>query len=221
MATTKGQRIGIWVIIIFMIVGTIGSFAIIALANQNDAADTAKIQVIEEQYKKDYEAYQEKLTAQATEMSSKYFDTFNSFSDRVSEFNADEVKELSKEDLLIGDGAEITSESTFHAYYLGWTPDGKIFDGSIQDGALKSAFEVTPGGVIEGWSEGTVGMKTGGVRLLTIPSDKAYGESGSGESIPANTPLKFIVMVVESPEQLEMPEMPKALYDYYRKQGAI
>ena len=38
MAASRGQRIGIWIIAIFMAIGTIGSFAIIILGNQNQKA---------------------------------------------------------------------------------------------------------------------------------------------------------------------------------------
>ncbi len=221
MATSKAQRVGIWVIVVFMIVGTIGSFAIIALANKNEASDTARMQKLEAEYKKEYESYQEKLTARDSELSSRYFATFAQFKDLPSEFEASSVSELAKEDLLTGDGADITQESTFYAYYIGWTPDGKVFDGSIDGDSLKSPFEVTPGGVIKGWTQGVDGMKVGGVRLLTIPAELGYGESGSGDSIPPNTPLKFIVMIIETPEVIEAPGIPQELYQYYQKQGAI
>ena len=71
-------------------------------------------------------------------------------------------------------------------------------------------------GVIEGWREGIKGMKIGGVRIITIPSEKAYGETGSKdatgkETIPANTPLKFLVMAVPTPAEISMPAYPQSL----------
>ncbi len=221
MATQKAQRFGIWFIVVFMIIGTIGSFGLIVLANKNDAADAARVQKLEAQYKKEANEYKLKSAAQASELSDKYFATFAQFQDRVGPFAKDDVKELSSEDLLAGDGEVITKDSVFHAYYLGWNPDGKIFDGSIEGEALKAPFGVTPGGVIEGWTKGLEGIKTGGVRLLAIPSDLAYGEQGSGEDIPANTPLKFIVMVIPSPENIPMPNVPEELYKYYQRQGMM
>ena len=65
-------------------------------------------------------------------------------------------------------------------------------------------------GLIEGWSEGLKGMKVGGIRELTIPSDKAYGAQGSvgnedsSKNIGPNTPLKFIIMLI--PEFKEIPQ---------------
>ncbi len=222
MSTTKGQRIGIWVIVVFMIVGTIGSFAIIGLANQNNSNDQSRIQKLEAQYQKEYKDYQAKLTAQSDELSAKYFDEFNRYSGLPAAFDAKSVTELGKEDLVEGDGVVLNKDSSFHAYYIGWTPDGKVFDGSIKDGALSSPIKVEPGGVIEGWTNGVDGMKVGGVRVLTIPSELAYGERGSGESIPANTPLKFVIMVIPSPEEVTgMPGIPQELYEYYQKQGMM
>ena len=59
-------------------------------------------------------------------------------------------------------------------------------------------------------------MRLGGVRELTIPSDKAYGEKGQGNDIPANTPLKFIVMAVPKPVTIDTSELLKA---YQEGQG--
>lgn len=199
MAATKAQRIGIWIIAAFMLVGTIGSFAIIVLANSNAQSD-------QERYNSLVTEYQNAVKAQSEELSEKYYDEFNQYASRVGKFDADSVTELKTKDLKVGDGDELTSDSTFTAYYIGWTPDGVIFDSSLDDGSLKAPFTASPGMVIEGWSEGVDGMKVGGVRELTIPAEQAYGETGSGESIPPNTPLKFVLMVIPTPEQVEVPQ---------------
>ena len=57
MATTKAQRIGIWIIAGFMAVGTIGSFAIIVLANSNDQKDQARLTQLTAEYQKKNQAY--------------------------------------------------------------------------------------------------------------------------------------------------------------------
>ncbi len=216
MAASKGQRIGIWIIAGFMAIGTIGSFAIIVLANQNNMTDQARLEELTSQYQEDYEAYQAKVDAQAAELSAQYFDTFNQYASLPASFDAASVTELQKEDLVVGDGADLTSDSTFTAYYIGWTPDGNVFDSSIDGDSLKAPITVTPGSVIEGWTLGVDGMKVGGVRVLTIPSDQAYGEAGSGDSIPANTPLKFVMMTIPTPEEIPAPTMPQELINYYQ-----
>ena len=130
-------------------------------------------------------------------------------------FNAASVKDLTKKDLKEGDGEEFTDSTTkFQAYYIGWKPDGVVFDGSFENGRLKSPAvfrkEGNKWGLIEGWSEGLKGMKVGGIRELSIPADKAYGAQGSvnqedsSKTIGPNTPLKFIVMLI--PEFQEIPQ---------------
>lgn len=199
-----------------MAVGTIGSFAIIVLANQNNQTDQARVQELTAQYQEESEIYQAKVDAQATELSNTYYSQFSAYESRVSSFDAATVTELKKEDLLVGEGEALTSDSSFTAYYIGWNPSGETFDSSIDEGALKAPLPVTAGGVIEGWTQGIDGMKVGGVRELTIPSDLAYGETGSGDLIPANTPLKFIVMVIPDPEKIVTPAMPEELLNYYQ-----
>lgn len=206
MSTTKAQRIGIWIIAGFMAVGTIGSFAIIVLSNQNAQKDQARVKELTARYTAEKDA-------QSKELSETYFSTLNQYTSRVSPFNAAEVGELKTEDLTIGTGDAITTETSFTAYYIGWTPDGKVFDSSISGDVLKAPFAVTPGGVIKGWTQGADGMKVGGVRELTIPSDLAYGSTGSGTSIPANTPLKFVVMIIPTPKTIEMSQ---ELVNYYQ-----
>lgn len=216
MATSKKQRYGILLILIVTVIGTIGSFAVMILANENQATEAAALQEASKKYQASYEAYQKKLDAQAAELSAQYYPTFSQYASRVATFDKDAVKELQTEDLLVGTGEDITGSTKFAAYYIGWNPKGKIFDQSIKDGALISPLPVATGldtaSLISGWKEGLKGMKVGGVREITIPSDIAYGEQGSGDDIPPNTPLKFIIMAIPLPAQIPQPEVPAALY---------
>lgn len=200
MSATKAQRVGIWIIAAFMFVGTIGSFAIIVLANSNAQSDQAR-------YNQLLGEYQAATKAQEAELSNEHKEQVAGYKSRVGEFDAASVTELKTEDLAVGTGDDLTSESSFTAYYIGWNPKGVIFDSSINDdGSLKAPFTAAPGQVITGWTEGVNGMKVGGVRELSIPSDKAYGETGSGENIPPNTPLKFVIITIPTPKTIEIPQ---------------
>ena len=67
------------------------------------------------------------------------------------------------------------------------------FDSSI--GKDPFTFTLGKGEVIKGWDDGLRGMCRGEKRKLTIPSDLAYGDDGSGESIPGGSALVFEVEV--------------------------
>lgn len=205
MATPRSQRIGIWIIAIVLLSGTLGSFLVMGLGAQNQKIDAAQNQKNYEDYLKVMNDYQVAAQKQSSELSTKYFQDFSSYSPKVSAFTASDVKELVKTDLKVGDGAEIKADTEYSAYYIGWNPKGVVFDQSIDNGTLKAP--IASGSFITGWTEGVIGMKVGGVRELTIPSDKAYGEKGSGDNIPANSPLKFIVMIIPKVTPVPQPDL--------------
>ena len=77
--------------------------------------------------------------------------------------------------------------------YLGETYQAKEpFDESYSATPLTSALS----GLIQGWSIGLDGVKVGSRVLLQIPPAYGYGEQGSGESIPPNSTLWFVIDVV-------------------------
>jgi FKBP-type peptidyl-prolyl cis-trans isomerase len=108
--------------------------------------------------------------------------------------NMQDVTTLKIEDIREGQGEAVKSGDTVEVNYLGTFLDGKKFDSSY-DRNQTFSFHVGAGEVIAGWDQGLVGMKVGGKRKLLIPSDLAYGPSGSGP-IPGNTPLVFEVELV-------------------------
>lgn len=222
MATTRGQRLGIWIITGVLAVGTIGGFIAMMVQPGNDARDQAELKQAQEDYQKKITEYQNKLAQQASELSGRYHGTFAPHAARVAAFDAAAVTELATEDIVVGEGAEVKDDTKLAVYYVGWNPKGEIFDQSIENDTLKAPFTVdgpAKESVIQGWKEGLVGMKIGGVRELTIPAAKAYGEQGKGEKIPANTPLKFVVMAVEAPADIPQPEVPEAIKTYYKRLG--
>ena len=106
------------------------------------------------------------------------------------------VTELKKEDSAAGKGPACKTGDTVKVHYTGTLMNGTKFDSS-RDRDEPFQFTLGKGEVIKGWDEGVVGMKKGGKRKLTIPSDKAYGPSGRPPSIPPNSPLIFDVELVE------------------------
>ncbi|MDH5526755.1 MAG: FKBP-type peptidyl-prolyl cis-trans isomerase [Nitrospirota bacterium] len=91
-----------------------------------------------------------------------------------------------------GEGAEARLGKTVSVHYTGWLIDGTVFDSS-RNRVRPMVFRLGAGSVIEGWDQGIVGMRIGGVRRLTIPPELAYGEKGIPGVIPPNATLVFEV----------------------------
>ena len=113
------------------------------------------------------------------------------------------VTELMKTDAKPGTGPEATSGQNVTVHYTGWLYDssrpdtkGKKFDSS-RDRNDAFTFRLGAGRVIRGWDEGVAGMKVGGRRRLTIPSDMGYGAQGAGRDIPPNAALVFDVELID------------------------
>ena len=96
------------------------------------------------------------------------------------------------EDKIIGDGTQAKAGDTVSVHYTGWLENGTKFDSS-KDRNQAFTFNLGAGMVIKGWDEGVAGMKIGGTRKLTIPSELGYGSRGAGGVIPPNATLIFEV----------------------------
>ena len=105
------------------------------------------------------------------------------------------MSELEIEDKIVGDGEEAVAGQTVEVHYTGWLTDGTKFDSS-HDRNDTFSFKLGGGQVIAGWDQGVAGMKIGGSRKLTIPSDLGYGERGAGGVIPPNATLVFKVELI-------------------------
>jgi FKBP-type peptidyl-prolyl cis-trans isomerase len=180
MATPKSQRIGIWIIAVVMLVGTIGSFAVMILANSNQAKDAATQQ-----------QQQDQANAQviANAKNNKPLDGYS-----VTPFDKASITDLKVDTLVQGTGTPATATSTLTVEYFGWTSNGTIFDSSNKSGTTKPT-SLSLSGVIPGWTTGLTGVKAGSTVKLTLPAAQAYGATGSPPLIGANEPLMFIVTV--------------------------
>lgn len=199
--TSPKQRVVIIIIAILMLGSMIASYAAIVLAGGTSGSGISKAKIAE------YEAaYNEKLAA-FKEVSQKDFELFMQYKSRIKSYdetlaNAGEVQ---KKDLLKGSGNKLAEgDNNYLAYYVGWCADGSVFDSSLDNTDEPSSFNKALDaslGMIDGWNIGVVGMRLGGVREITIPGEKAYGENmeicGG-----YNKPLKFLVMAVAKEEPL-------------------
>ena len=95
-------------------------------------------------------------------------------------------------DVREGGGASPPAGAMIRAHYEGrLDSNGAVFDSSYDRGRPLS-FKIGVGQVIKGWDAGILGaegvppMKEGGLRLLRIPPQLAYGERGAGGVIPPN-----------------------------------
>lgn len=227
MATSRGQRIGIWVIAVVMLAGTVGGFVAMMVAPGNQARDEAALKEAQDSYSKALTEYQTKVDEQAKQLSQRYLAVFAPHASRVKPFDVKSVQGLATKDIVVGEGPEVKDDTTLAVYYIGWNPKGEVFDQSLTADAkqLKAPFRIdgpAKTAVITGWKKGLIGMKLGGVRQITIPADQAYGEAGQGDKIPANTPLKFVVMAIDPPAEIAQPEMPAVLQKQYQQlQGGL
>ena len=104
---------------------------------------------------------------------------------------------IKKDDIVTGNGTEVKSGDTVTVRYSGVLYDGGTeFDSSWTRTPNTTTFPLT--GVIPCWTQGLVGMKVGGRRQLTCPSDLAYGAQGQPPTIPADAALVFVVDLVKT-----------------------
>lgn len=216
--TSTGQRVGIIIVALILLGSTIALYAGIVLSYNKDSSSTLADSDKEERFYELYEEYSQEVSAQAAVLSTEYFDTFAPYKSRVKSFNAAAITEVTYTDLVIGTGEEVVEEFyDYSAYYIGFLSDETIFDSSFNDSSNPTALTspLSGGQMIEGWNQGIIGMKLGGIREISIPSDLAYGDTENG-SIPASSPLKFVIMLIPQIEEIDWPdEMYELYYDLY------
>ena len=213
--TSTKTRIIIVVVAVVMLLSTIGLYMGIVLSYNNSSTTSTVNTEKENRFYELYDEYLAKLDVQAAELSEQYFDTFVQYKSEVKSFNAADVAEVTTRDLLVGTGEEVTEGFTdYSAYYIGWLSDETIFDSSFNSTTDPTALTspLAGGNMIEGWNQGIIGMKLGGVREITIPAELAYGDQEQGV-IPANSPLKFIVMLIDPIDYIDWSDEMYTLYE--------
>merc|ERR1719231_1413011 len=87
-----------------------------------------------------------------------------------------------------------TVDSSCECHYEGTLIDGTEFDSSYKRGSPTS---FAPNQVIKGWTEAMQLMVEGDKFELYIPSELAYGESGSPPKIPGGSALIFRMEIIK------------------------
>jgi len=95
-----------------------------------------------------------------------------------------------------GTGATPKPGQSVSVNYNGTLLSGKLFDSSDKQGKPID-FPIGQGAVIPGWDEGIALLNKGSKAILLIPSPLAYGTRAMGTDIPANSPLRFEVELVD------------------------
>lgn len=98
------------------------------------------------------------------------------------------------QDLRGGDGFAAQRSSLVAVHYVGYLPDGTIFDASAGGEPLR--FRLGGNEVIRGWNQGIPGMRVGGLRRLVVRPSLAYGSRGRGR-VPPSTTLVFDVQLLD------------------------
>ena len=158
-----------------------------------DADDAEIKKYVEEAKKKEAEARAAAEAAAANE--------FGAAMKLVEQNNGDPKKGVKTDsglwytDVVTGDGPTPPSAATkVKVHYTGWLVNGKKFDSS-RDREQPAEFPLNR--VIAGWTEGVGSMKVGSRRILVIPYQLAYGESGRPPTIPPKAMLVFDVELLE------------------------
>lgn len=98
------------------------------------------------------------------------------------------------QDLVVGEGVEAVDQMQVECHYTLWLADstglvkGNKVDSSVDRG---EPFQCQLGvRLIQGWSDGMIGMKESGKRRLLVPWPLGY-PNGAGAQIPPQTNLIF------------------------------
>ena len=98
------------------------------------------------------------------------------------------------------EGPKPTSTTKVQVHYHGTTPDGDVFDSSV-DRNKPAEFGLNQ--VIKGWTEGLQLMSEGSKYRFFIPQELAYGANPSGDIIKPFMPLVFeveLLAILNDPE---------------------
>lgn len=206
--TSTKQRVIIGIIAILMLGSVIAGYAAIILNGKNGSSSTSTEPKVDQAKIAEYEEAYNKVKAEFSEVTKEDFNDFIAYKSAIKAYNESAANSggIQVNDLKEGSGKEIKDNDTeYLAYYVGWCADESIFDSSFDNNDDPKAFAriLDPSlGMIEGWNLGVDGMKTGGIREVTISSELAYGDSREicGGT---NKPLKFLIYAKDKNDNLK------------------
>lgn len=229
--TSTGQRIGIIAIAVIMLASTIAVYMAIVLGgNQNKTNSTSKISDEDiAAMEAEYTEKQNQLNDLSKPYSDKYLPELSAYKSRVVAYNtaAANTGGIKTDDIKLGEGRELASGDTaYMAYYIGFCGNEYVFDSSFDNFESPTSLKppIDGNGLIAGWTEGIVGMKIGGVREITIPSELGYsGQAICGDENTEN-PLKFLVYLPAEDYNSELITLNSEVYNlslklYYASMG--
>jgi peptidylprolyl isomerase len=100
-------------------------------------------------------------------------------------------------EMVKGNGPKPKKNQLVTVHYMGYFLNGKKFDSSY-DRDRPFQFRLGAGEVIGGWDEGVSYMNVGTQAMFILPSQLAYGTTGSPPTIPPYTPLVFEVQLLKA-----------------------
>ena len=216
--TSWKQRVAIIIVAVLLLGSVVLTYMLVVL-NGNSSSDTSSEAQIAD-LTEEYQQKSEEIEAAAKPLSDKYFDEFVKYKSEVKSYNSANANAagLETKDLKEGTGRTLTEGDTdYAAYYIGWCADGSIFDSSFNDNedpsSLKAPLDAGIG-LIEGWNQGVIGMKLGGIRQISMSGALAYGDT---QEIcgGTNSPLKFVVFAMEPDAKIK--ELNEELDDIYMR----
>lgn len=206
--TSVGQRVAIGIIAFLMLGSIIASYTAIIVGNSSSSSSSETGKLSDERMSYYQDKYAEKL-AKFKEVSQGDFDKFSKYLSEVKAYNESSANEggLKIRDIVNGTGRALgEKDSDYIAYYVGWCADESVFDSSLDSDKSPAAFvkaiDLSTTTLIEGWYQGIQGMKIGGIREITVPSDLAYKDQAEICG-GYNKPLKFLIMSVPAEEPLK------------------
>lgn len=85
---------------------------------------------------------------------------------------------------------------TIQVNYTGWTPDGHMFDSTVNADNSRSPTSFPLGKLIKGWQEVVPLMVKGEKLRVWIPSEMAYGDHPTRADHPPAGPLVFDIELI-------------------------